>query len=344
MLAYSPGFWAISGGNMRRMQGIKLIIITTMLMAVLTACGDDKSDELILIPVTTTEATTTEATTTEEPVATTEEASEKDKAITIQQLRDANRGDALLAGGLSYGLETIYYSGDKEVYSEYHFLGFDHEGMYAQVYEDSDGYAKLLDMSNNYWYVIEENQLSILIYPEQLVGAAIIDSNHNDMLFSFTDSDTGTELVQEVYRRDGVLVVETLYGSSSGESYYMEYMLDDQWMVQEYYCYDADGNKVSYSKVLPGESYQIPDMVTEAKDMEEGYRTITVTFTDGAQLDGTYYTPLNVPIEISTIEYVAYSDAGCTTPWKEVEPDEAGVYKDVTIYMKLAEDATREYR
>lgn len=327
---------------MKRTQGIKLFVISSVLMTVLTACGNDKDDELILIPVTTTEATTTEATTTEDPGPSTEEASEKDKAITIQQLRDANRGDILLAGGVSYGMETIYYSGDKEVYSEYNFLGFDNEGMYAQVYEDSDGYVKLLDMANNYWYVVDENQLSILIYPEQLVGAAIIDSNHNDMVFSFTDSNAGTELVQTVYMREGVLVVETLYGSSTGENYYLEYTLDDNWMVQDYYCYDKAGNKISYSKVLPGESYQVPDMVTEAKAMEAGYRTVNVTFADGAQLDSTYYTPLNVPIDISTIEYMAYSDVSCTTPWKEVEPDETGVYKDVTIYMKLAEDTTRE--
>ncbi|MBQ8318871.1 MAG: hypothetical protein IJX85_11055 [Lachnospiraceae bacterium] len=327
---------------MKRTRGIKLFVISTVLMAVLTACGSDKDDELILIPVTTTEATTTEATTTEDLGPSTEEAGEKDSAITVQQLRDANRGDMLLAGGLSYGLNTIYYSGDKEVFSEYHFLGFDDQGMYAQVYEDSDGYIKLLDMSSNYWYIVDDKQLSILIYPEQLVGAAIIDSNHNDMVFSFLDIDSGTELVQDVYRRDGELIVETLYGNAAGENYYVEYTLDDNWMVQEYNCFDKDGNKFSYSKVTPGASYAIPDMVTEAKAMADGYRTVNVTFTDGAQLDSTYYTPLNVPIDLSTIEYVAYSDAGCTTPWKEVEPDEAGVYKDVTIYMKLAEDVTRE--
>ena len=75
-------------------------------------------------------------------------------------------------------------------------------------------------------------------------------------------------------------------------------------------------------------------MVTDAMAMEAGYRTINITYVDGDQLDMAYYTPLNVPVELSLIEYVAYSDQGCTTAWTEIEPDENGTYKDVTIYMK----------
>ena len=52
------------------------------------------------------------------------------------------------------------------------------------------------------------------------------------------------------------------------------------------------------------------------------------------QIDMTYYTPLNVPIELSLMEYVAYSDQECTVEWALDEPGEDGVYKDVTIYLK----------
>jgi len=68
--------------------------------------------------------------------------------------------------------------------------------------------------------------------------------------------------------------------------------------------------------------------------MEEGYRTINFTYVDGDQLDMTYYTAVDVPVELELIEYIAYSDEQCTTVWSEIEADENGVYKDVTIYMK----------
>ena len=47
-----------------------------------------------------------------------------------------------------------------------------------------------------------------------------------------------------------------------------------------------------------------------------------------------YYTPVDVPIKLSMVEYGAYSDEGCTQEWVELEVDENGVYKDVTIFMK----------
>ncbi len=319
---------------MRRLRRLGIIIVAFSMMAMLCACGKDK-DELVLVTTeaTTTEATTTEEATTEAEVAT-EELSDKDKGITYEDMYDANRGDVLLSGGVSYGMNTIYYALGEETFSEYQFLGFDNQGMYAQVYENSDGDIEILDTANNYWYVFEENQLSVLIYPEPLVAAAIIESNHNAMIFGLNGSEDSTEIVQDVYRMDGKLMVETVYGDSSGINYLMQYTLDDSWKVQEFYCYSMDVELLSYSFVTGGVTYEVPELITQAQAMEQGYRTITITYVDSDEMDMTYYTPLDVPVKLSMVEYQAYSDQACTTIWSEVEPNEDGVYMDVTIYMK----------
>lgn len=312
---------------------LKKIGLTIMMMAcatALVACG--KKDELVLVTTESTVATT-EATTEVTTEATTEELTEKEKRITYEDMYEANKGDALLSGGENYSINTIYYANGEEAFSEYQFLGFDSRGMYAQVYEDSDGYVKVLDAANNYWYQVKDNQLSVLLYPEPLVAAAIIDSNHNSMVFALS-GDGGAEVVQEVYKQDGMLMVETEYAGINGEHFNLEYTLDDSWRVQQFDCYSIDGEKLSYSCVTVGASYEIPEPITEAMAMEQGYRTINVTYVDGDQLDMPYYTPMNVPVEISTLEYEAYSDQACTVPWSEVAPDETGVYMDVTIYMK----------
>lgn len=319
---------------MKKLHRLSLALVAVLLMTVVSACGK-KEDELVLVTTeaTTTETTqiTTEAVTTE---AATEELTDKEKGITYQDMYDANKGDALLAGGTNYSMNTIYYANGQETFSEYHFLGFDNQGMYSQVYEDSDGYVEILDAANGYWYVVKDNKPSLLIYPEPLVAAAIIDSNHNSMIFGFSGGEDSTEIVQEVYKVEGMLKVGTVYGSSSGTNYQMEYTLDDSWKVQEFNCYNMDGELLSYSFVTAGASYEVPAVVAEAMAMEQGYRTVTITYVDSDEMDMTYYTPLDVGIELSMMEYEAYSDQACTTVWVESEPDESGVYKDVTIYMK----------
>ena len=319
---------------MRKSHRLSLIALSIFLMIAISACGK-KEDDLVLVTTeaTATETTqsTTEATTAE---AATEELSEKEKGITYQDMLEANKGDVLLAGGVSYSMNTIFYANGEETFSEYQFLGFDNHGMYSQVYEDSDGYVELLDAANNYWYVVKDNKLSILIYPEPLVAAAIIDSNHNSMIFGLSGNEDSTEIVQEVYKTEGMLKVETVYGSSSGTNYLMEYTLDDSWKVQEFNCYSMDGELLSYSFVTAGDSYEVPAVISEAMAMEQGYRTVTITYVDSDEMDMIYYTPLNIGIQLDMVEYEAYSDQGCTTVWTESEPDENGVYKDVTIYMK----------
>lgn len=324
---------------MKKIHRIGTLITALILAMSLGACNKE-DDKLVLVTTeskgtTDTELSTTESVTTESQV--TEEISDRDKGITYQDMYEANRGDVLLSGGTSYGMNTIYYSGDKEVYSEYQFLGFDAQGMYAQVYEDSEGRVEILDAANNYWYVVDGNQLSVLIYPEPYVASAIVDSKHNAFIFTLSAGEDATEIVENVYRENGKLVVETVFGNSEGENYQMEYILDDDWGVEEYYCYNMDQEKISHSIVTAGDTYEVPEVITEAQAMTDGYRTITVTYMDSDEMDMVYYAPVDIPVEISLMDYVAYSDAACTTVWAEAEPDENGIYKDVTIYMK--EDA-----
>lgn len=311
------------------------LLIALLLMTVLGGCNSKKDDELVLV---TTEAVTTETTeaTTEAIVTeeTTESALGRENSISFEDICDCNMGDTLLSGGVSYGMNTIYYSGEEEVYSEYEFLGFDSLGMYSQIYEDSDGSVEILDAANNYWYIVKDNQISVLVYPESLVAAAIIESNHNSMIFGLNDPKNGVEKATNRFRRDGRLIVETKYDSVSGESYMLEYTLDENWRVEEYYCYDMNGEKISYSYMTSGATYEVPEQITQAQAMEQGYRTINIVYVDGEQTGLPYYTPLDIPVELSLIEYEAYSDQECTTPWKEIQPDENGVYMDVTIYMK----------
>ena len=304
------------------------------MMMTLGACNK-KDDELVLV---TTETLTTETTalTTEE--VTTEESTESargsENSISFEDLYECNKGDNLLADGTSYSINTIYYSGEDEIYSEYKFLGFDDQGMYAQVYEDSDKHVEILDPANNYWYRVKDNKVSILLYPEQLVAAAIIESNHNSMILGLSGQKGSSETVVDRYRKDGKLVIETEYSNEAGDKYTLKYILSDDWKVEEYYCFDMEGTKISHSRVTKGVTYDIPEEITTAQAMEDGYRTINVIYVEGEQIDLPFYTPLDIPVELGLIEYEAYSDEACTTLWKEVEPDENGVYMDVTIYMK----------
>ncbi len=315
---------------------ITLVMAIIAVMCTIVACNK-KDDELVLVTteattIETTEITTEEATTEAGPVI--EEAVGRDSNISYEDLYEANKGDVLLSGGVSYGMNTIFYSGEEESFSEYQYLGFDNLGMYTQVYENSDGKLELLDAANMYWYVVEDNALSVLIYPEPLVAAAIIDSNHNAMIFRFADDTNSAEIVQNVYRRDGVLVVESEYANVNGTNFMFEYVLSDDWKVQEVYCYDMERQKQYYSCMTEGVAYEVPEIITKAQAMEQGYRTVSVVFVDGEEIDMSYYTPLDVPVQLSMVEYEAYSDSACTSPWAELEPDENGVYKDVTIYMK----------
>lgn len=332
-------------------QFCKYITVVFLLVAVAmtVGCGEDK-----LVMVTTendtssgsdtdanqNSAETTEsiadqiaatAVTTEEEVVI-EEPSEEESKITLDQIYNMNRGDMLLSGGVSYSLNTIYYANDEEVYSEFQFLGFDDNGNYLQVYEDSDGYVQLLDKENLCWYIIEDNALSTLIYPEPGVADSIIEYNHNNMIFASSDDTDGVETIKDIYRANGELTVEVKYEDETGD-YIYKYIIDSDLKVKAYTCYGSDGNKISYSWVTEDADYTIPEAVEDAEIMDIK-RNVTIAFPDGDGVECTYSVSSAYPVQIRMLEYNAYLDKDCAIVWSEAEPMDNGFYTDETIYLK----------
>ena len=310
-------------------------------MLALTACG--KEDKLVLV-TTEAAATQSDATTTEDILAdireeaenTTEEekkrepASEEDKKVTLQAIYDANKGDTLLAGGKNYSMNTIYDNDGIELYSEYQFLGFTKDGLYLQVYEDSNGFTQILDKENGYWYLVDTDGVCyVLIYPEPNVADAIISTNHNDMIISLTEAD---QTIKDIYREDGDLAVETDYKNESA-SYVFKYILDDSYRVLEYYCYDSNGEKVSYSWITEGCEYEYPEEI-ETTQNAVLTRTVTCKVLEGNGLESTYNVPIDKPVKLGLMEYSAYSDEACTTIWTETALESNGMYTDEVIYLK----------
>lgn len=317
-------------------------------MLTLTACG--KEDKLVLV-TTEAAASQSDAATTEDILAdireeaenTTEEekkrepASEEDKKVTLEAIYDANKGDTLLAGGNNYSLNTIYYNDGVEVYSEYQFLGFAEDGTYLQAYENSNGVVQVLDKEYGYWYRIDENKdCYALVYPEPSVADAIINTNHNDMIISLTEAD---QTMKDIYREDGDLVVETNYKNENA-SYVFQYILDANYKVLEYYCYDADGEKVSYSWVTEGNSYTYPEVIETAR-ASTNMRTVIFHVLEGKGLENSYLIPADIPVQLALLEYKAYTDEACTTIWKEAV-DDTGAYTDEVIYLKREDADTTE--
>lgn len=331
----------------------RLTLGVMMIALGLGATGCGKADELVMVTTEQGQTATLQdaATTTEDPldqelqamaenasieeIAATEEASESEKNITFADLYAANRGDVLLANGNSFSMNTIYYAEGVEVYSEYQFLGFDESGNYIQVYEDSDGFVQILDNVNNCWYIYEEGQLYSMIYPEPYVAGAIIESNHNAMIFGMSDGTDGAEYVQDIFRQNGELIVETKYNGSADEGdYIFQYVVGEDLKVLAFTCYDESRTKLSYSWVTHGSTYTVSEDIKTASDTSENYRTVVVKFSGGEQMDTTYYLPVSLPLQLRMLEYTAYADEACTTEWAEEEPTADGTYGDVTIYMK----------
>ena len=298
-------------------------------MLALTACG--KEDKLVLV-TTEAAASQSDATTTEDILAdireeaenTTEEekkrepASEEDKKVTMEAIYDASKGDTLLAGGNNNCLNRFYYCD-----------GVAEDGTYLQAYEDANGIVQGLDKEYGYWYLIDEDKTCYaLIYPEPNVADAIINTNHNDMIISLTEAD---QTIKDIYREDGDLVVETNYKNDNA-SYVFQYVLDDNYKGLEYYCYDANGEKVSYSRVTEGNSYTYPEAIATA---HESMMTRTVTFKilEGKGLESSYTVPVDKPVQLALLEYKAYTDEACTTTWEETA-DDSGMYTDEVIYLK----------
>lgn len=301
----------------------KLTMVTTEKNTNISSSTDsDKTTESIADEIAAT------ATATEEEVVR-EEVSAEEAEITLEQIHKANRGDVLLAGGKGFSLNTIYYANDVEVYSEYQYIGFDENGRYLQAYEDSDGFVQILDASGSSWYIAENNELSVLIYPEPGVGDAIVDYNHNELLVA--SPDEAEETIKDIYRANGELTVETSFKTGSAE-YIFEYALTDDLKVMAITCFDTEGTKISYGWVTEDASYTIPEAVN-ALINSENLRNVTITFPNGDGVEDIYSIPAEVPVQVKMVEYSAYADYECAIRWKEMDMPEEGLYDDETIYM-----------
>ncbi len=309
-------------------------------LMVLCLCGCGREDELVLVTTEKNtegmteqdEATSDEANTVSdaEHGTVTESASGEEQKITLEDVQSANSGDALLSGGQGCSINTIYYSNGTEIYSEYRFLGFDENGSYIQVYENSVGDVEILDNYNQCWYEIQNNEIYTKICPENGVSARLIDYMHNHTIMSLSDD----EMLKNVYRESGKLVFETEYTDNAGERYTCKYYTADTLLIDEIYCYDASGGQVFYAWVTRGAVYSTPDEIQNILNGTAQTRTVQVSYPEGDGYSEMYLVPVSYPVTLELYQYDAYMDAGCTQLWTEDIRDAAGLYGDLEIFLR----------
>ncbi|MBO5426135.1 MAG: hypothetical protein J6A25_11545 [Lachnospiraceae bacterium] len=322
------------------MNKFRYIFIVVMLGFLLGLCGCGKEDGVVMITTEEEETTKQEDTSSDIPAVqieelTTEEASKEDatpeeKNITIEEIYAANSGDVLLQGSAGYSVNTIYYSDGTEVYSEFQYLGFDESGLYMQVYEDSEGYVEVLDSGNMCWYIVDNNQISTLIYPEEGMAAVMIDYSHNDMVMS--NPASSGESIADIYRLDGDLVVETTYTSEFDELYTYQYVLDDSLRIMECNCYEGE-ELISYFWTTKDAVYNETEELTAIRDNSDK-RLVTVSFPDGSGIEYIYQVPKQYPVKLKLFGSTAYKDEGYGSEWTEISPMSDGNYADENIYIK----------
>lgn len=320
----------------------KLILSVCMILFTINLSGCNDDEALVLITTEqsvssdetsqTTETVDVQDTTVVEPVTTeeivTEAATDDELNLTLEDIFYANRGDVLLSSGTGCSINTIYYSGGTEIYSEYSYLGFDENGSYIQAYEDSDGNMEVLDINNQYWYVIKDNQIYIQIYPEEGMAGAVINVYHNQLIMAEPQEDMAEEIT-DIYRLDGMLNIETAYTNNVDEMFSYRYVLDDALLVKEIYCYDEDGNKISYAWVTKDAVYNMPESLINLRTAVDR-RLITFTYADGMGFDTIYEVPDNVAVNLELFNSDVYIDEACSTPWLGA----GNTTEDETIYIK----------
>ena len=329
----------------------KYIYGLTVMSLALALCGcGKKDDKLELVTEVSTETVAGSETETEQSEDTTEaieeykgareEASEEDKAVTLDMIREANKGDALVKDNKGYSINKIYYYEKSELGSEYQYIGFDDAGNYIQAYEDSAGFVQVLDNYAGYWYVDageyygtneEVTQKNfVLIYPEDGMEAQLVDYTHNNFIINSTDDFD--ENITDVYREDGNLVVETSLKDEENDLT-GKYYLTDSLEITEYTYYYENGDKYCYAWTVDDADYTAPEYMQELMKATE-LRNIEVIYADGDGLGYFYEVPKNSPIDIRLTEYKAYLDEACTIEWQESDADAEGGYGDETIYLK----------
>lgn len=334
---------------MRKIHRITTALLLTITLSLLGGCGNKDESLHMITTEKSTETTDEEETTTEKSELdkeiddmaeesvqkTTEAATEADKAITIEQIRAANTGDALLVDGKSVSISKTYYGEDGECATEYEYLGFDSDGVYTQVYQNSEGYVQIYDKYNNYWYVYTgENSETVpltLIYPEDDIASYLIETNHTNTVFSANTNDT----IKDVYRIDGELVVEI--DSSTDTDYYVAYTLDEDLRILEYTTYEKESNtKYCYCYTDLDAKYEFPSFVEDMKN-KDYVRAVNIFYVDGDGYGSRYEVSAKYPVDFRTTTYTVYVDEECTTEWTSDydNTDSTGLYTDLTLYLRL---------
>lgn len=314
----------------------KLIMMAAFgtMLSVIAGCGDDK------LVMSTTESTrvTTEAETEDDIDYSTEEASEEEKAITLEQVFEANKGDALLNGSNGFGAELTFYESGEPIGTENYFIGFDADGNYIQACEDSSGVYRILDRSESCWYVLDQSAVYTLIYPEKDIFEQLVDYYHNDTVYTRIGEEDGiSENISSVYRKDGKLIVETVMTIDGVDGGTYTYVLDDNLRIEEYVCYDAHGTILLTEKTYPDKKYDAPSFLEELRNRDNG-RTITIKYLDN-NTEYSYYVTADYPVSFETFSGNVYSDEECQNPctdisWEENLTDESGLYTDQTVFYR----------
>ena len=315
-----------------------MFLLGMILFLSLVGCGKEditlKTTENINNESTNEPSTTSDIAPVQVMEATTEyvnieEASEEDKQITLQQIYVANNGDALLVDNDGYSVNTVYYADGTEIYSELQYMGFDSDGMYMQAYEDSEGYVEILDSVNMCWYVVEDESVSTVLYPEEGMAAVTIDYTHNNMVMA--NPKDGEATITKIYRADGYLVVEVDAITEYDEKLQYKYVMEDDYRILECSCYE-EGELVSYYWTTTNAVYNEPELITQIKQNSDK-RLITVGFPDGSGIEYIYQVPKEYPVSIKIFGSVAYSDIDCTREWNEISPMTDGNYADENIFL-----------
>lgn len=314
----------------------KLIMMAAFgtMLSVIAGCGDDK------LVMSTTESTrvTSEAETEDDIDYSTEEASEEEKAITLEQVFEANKGDALLNGSNGFGAELTFYESGEPIGTENYFIGFDADGNYIQACEDSSGVYRILDRSESCWYVLDQSAVYTLIYPEKDIFEQLVDYYHNDTVYTRIGEEDGiSENISSVYRKDGKLIVETVMTIDGVDGGTYTYVLDDNLRIEEYVCYDAHGTILLTEKTYPDKKYDAPSFLEELRNRDNG-RTITIKYLD-SNTEYSYYVTADYPVSFETFSGNVYSDEECQNPctdisWEENLTDESGLYTDKTVFYR----------
>lgn len=319
---------------MRKLFKAFILMNSMSLLLLCSGCGKDDKLVMVTTEKSTENVSIDEATKSDvqAAVATTEvpreEASEQDKAITIEQIYAANAGDEILKGGNSYKVTKQYRSNGQEALMEEYFLGFDTNGQYVQTFSTSDGYLQIADRLNRYWYVVENGVTSVLICPDQGGFDYAVDFQHNNMIFSGLGISGDELTISDVYRQNGELVVEMK--DSKNEGY--KYTLQDDYRVKTCDYSTEFGDVYCSDTVAKVDAYTLPKDVADCQAAVE-QRQISLLYPYGDGMDDFYYISDGVEFKLTDTELKVYKDDNLMEYWEQDAVGEDGKYLETTLYL-----------